>query len=445
MRVLLVGGGGREHAIAIALCQHPGLELYSVMSNESPGIADLSRERCRHDESDIPWVVGWAKNHDIDWAFVGFEDPLALGMCDALENVGIATVGPNRAAAQLESSKLFTRQLMKKYSIPGQVNYHYFEDTNTLTQFLRSSTEEFALKPVGLTAGKGVKVMGIQITSLAEAIEYGCEVINQRIGGTTGIILEERLVGEEFTLQCFVDGNTVLPMPAVQDYKRALEGDKGPNTGGMGSYSQSDGLLPFLSQTDYDTATDILRKVVGALKAEGTQYRGILYGQFMVTPDGVQLVEINARFGDPEALNVIPLLQSDLVDICTSIIGGTLDSIHLSFDKKATVCKYIVPAGYGFKPEVGLPITVRTSQIASLGASVFFAKVDRVGEQLLTTSSRAVAILGTSETVSGAESIVEQALQYVEGEFDVRHDIGKIRPTSSALLEDRTFITVRDK
>lgn len=433
MRVLLLGGGGREHAVASALRKSPGLELFTVMSSESPGIADLSQDWLRCSETNIHRIVDWAREQRIEWAFIGPDDPIAMGISDELEKVGIASVGPKKGPAKLESSKLFTRRLMKKYDIPGQVEFHHFLDKGVLTSFLGSTSREFALKPDGLTAGKGVKVMGIHLASTAEAIQYGVEVIEKEIGGPGGLLLEERLIGEEFTLQCFVDGSTLVPMPAVQDYKQAFEGNLGPNTGGMGSYSQGNGLLPFLNQTDHDTAMDILRKLVDAVKAEGTEYKGILYGQFMLTPAGVKLVEINARLGDPEAINVIPLLQTDLADICTAIIKGSLDSMTVSFDKKATVCKYIVPPGYGVLPKTGVPLKVGTDEIASLGARVFFARVNRDGNQLLTTTSRAVAILGVAESVSGAERMVEQALEHVQGDFHVRHDIGKLN-----------FLTSRD-
>ena len=437
MRVLLVGGGGREHAVASALRRSPGLDLFTVMSNESPGIADLSEDWLRCSETDIYRIVDWAKEQRIDWAFIGSEEPLALGISDELEKTGIASVGPKKAPAQLETSKLFTRQLMRKYDIPGQVEFHHFTEKGSLTRFLSSTSSEFALKPVGLTAGKGVKVMGVHLASRDEAIEYGCEIIEKGIGGTGGLLLEERLVGEEFTLQCFVDGTSVVPMPAVQDYKQAFEGNQGPNTGGMGSYSQADGLLPFLIQTDYDAALDILRRLVDSVMAEGSEYKGILYGQFMLTPAGVKLVEINARFGDPEAINVIPLLQTDLADICRAIIAGSLDRIKINFDNKATVCKYLVPPGYGVQPKVGVPLKIGTNEINSLGARIFFARLDRAGDQLLTTTSRAVAILGVSDSVTAAENMVEQALEYVEGDFYVRHDIGKLNTTSTGSLENR--------
>ncbi len=437
MRVLLVGGGGREHAVAVALSRTPGLELFAAMGNESPGIADLSQSWLRCPETDIHRIAQWAREQRIDWAFIGPDDPIALGICDELEKLGIASVGPRKAPARLESSKLFARRLMEKYDLPGRIEFHHFRDADRLASFLSSADKDFALKPDGLTGGKGVKVMGVHLESRDDAIAYGREMIQQATGGDGGVIVEERLVGEEFTLQCFVDGRTVAPMPAVRDFKRAFEGDRGPNTGGMGSYSQSDGLLPFLSQAGYDAALDIVRQVVHAVKEEGAEYRGILYGQFMLTPAGVKVVEFNARLGDPEAINVIPLLQTGLADICAAIMSGSLDKLKIGFDAKAAVCKYVVPPDYGIDPKVGVPLRVDADGITSLGAQVFYARVNRDGDRLLTTTSRAAAILGTGESIHQSETMVEQALQHVHGDFYVRRDIGKLAHPSSTPAPDR--------
>lgn len=437
MRVLLVGGGGREHAVAAALSRTAGLELFAAMGNESLGIANLSQDWLRCPETDVRRIARWASERNIDWAFIGPDDPIALGICDELEKQGIASVGPKKAPARLESSKLFARRLMEQHDLPGRVEFHHFRDADRLTDFLTSTGKEFALKPDGLTGGKGVKVMGVHLESRDEAIAYGREMIEQQTGGGGGVIVEERLAGEEFTLQCFVDGETVAPMPAVRDFKRAFEGDRGPNTGGMGSYSQADGLLPFLTQADYDAALDIVRRVVHAVKEEGAEYKGVLYGQFMLTPGGVKVVEFNARLGDPEAINVIPLLQTDLADICAAIMSGSLDRLSIGFDAKVAVCKYVVPPDYGIAPKVGVPLRVDSEKIASLGAQVFYARVNRDGDRLLTTTSRSVAILGTGETIGQAENMVEQALHHVHGDFYVRRDIGKLPQPSPHTTTDR--------
>lgn len=423
-RILLIGGGGREHAIAEALCRKGDVRLLVVANNYNPGLDSLAELLVKRNETDTGWITQWAQGQTIDFAVIGLEDPLAVGLPDRLAEIGIPTVGPSEAAAQLETSKLFTRDLMRRHNIAGQIEYRYVSDIYSLRKYLSLTTKQFALKPVGLTAGKGVRVMGVQLGSVAEAIAYGEKIIRDKIGGVAGLIVEERMVGPEFTLQTFVDGKTVLAMPLVRDFKRAFEGDQGPNTGGMGSYSQPDGL-PYVTKQQRDEAVDIIQHIVDALCSEGIAYCGILYGQFMVTPKGIKLIEINARFGDPEAMNVLPLLENDLVEICQAILTGSLHSVHLRFRPMATVCKYITPLGYGIQPRVGLPLSLDVSRIESLGVKVYFAKLDRKDGVLLTTTSRAVALLGIADSIPQAEATIEEALQYVEGDFHIRHDIGK--------------------
>jgi phosphoribosylamine--glycine ligase len=322
---------------------------------------------------------------------------------------------------------------MRRHGIPGQVDYACFADGEALRRHLTTHDREYAIKPLGLTGGKGVKVMGVHLGSAEEAAAYGREVIESQLGGTASVLVEERLVGEEFTLQTFVDGETLLPMPLVQDYKRAFEGDEGPNTGSMGAYSQADGLLGFVDASARDEGLEILRQVVAALRQEGTPYQGIMYGQFMMTADGVRLVEINARFGDPEAVNVLPLLETDFVAVCRAIAAGTLGTIAPRFAPRATVCKYLTPPGYGVAPRVGVPLRLDQARIEALGVQIYFARVDEADGAYLTTSSRAIALVGLADTVDAAEAAVERALAHVEGEYHVRHDIG------TALLRERAL------
>lgn len=439
-RILVVGGGAREHAIGEALCRRQGIDLLVVAHNENPGLSGLSTQFEIHEETDVKWIVDWAKDQGVGLAVIGLEDPLATGLPDALNNAGIPTIGPCQEPARVETSKLFARDIMRRYKIPGQIEYHHFTDINALKKFLKASTHNYALKPVGLTAGRGVKIMGEHFGSVEEAINYGEMVIRTGFGGTSGLIVEERLIGEEFTLQTFVDGEVVVPMPLVQDFKRALEGDKGPNTGSMGSYSQSDGLLPFITQRERDDALEILRRVIDALRSEGMRYQGILYGQFMATDKGIKLVEMNARFGDPEAMNVLPLLENDFVDVCRAMANGTLRDVHLSFARKATVCKYITPPGYGFESKVGVPIKLDIPKIKSLGVQIFFAKVEQRAGNYLTTTSRSIALLGIADSVEQAEELVEKSLHYVHGEYHVRHDIATKGLLQSKALRTKAMI-----
>ena len=424
LRVMLVGGGGREHAMGEALCRSGRVDLFTVASNQNPGLEKLG-VLLNQSESDPDEVCRVAVENDVELAVVGLETPLYHGVVDRLLGERIPTVGPSQAAARLETSKVFTRRLMEKYEIPGQIEFQYFDNADEMKRFLASSAREFALKPIGLTGGKGVRVMGVHLTDVAEAMEYGEEVIRNKIGGQPGILLEERLKGEEFTLQAFVDGKTVVPMPLVQDFKRAFDGDLGPNTGGMGSYSCPDGLLPFLTHEDLTAAKEILCCLVHAMSTEGHPYVGILYGQFMKTKDGVKLVETNARFGDPEAINVLSLIQSDLLDICQAVTQGALADTEVAFARQATVCKYISPAGYGVNPIVGEQIEFDEESLRRSGVRLYFAKMEHEDGQLVTTSSRSAALLGIGDSVSEAEELVELAMQHVNGQYHVRHDIGK--------------------
>jgi len=420
MKILVVGGGGREHAIAAALARNNETEIFSVMGNRNPGISCLARDvkLCR--ETDISRIVSYAQKNGVEYAFIGPEAPLEAGIVDQLESVGISCVGPTRAAARLETDKAFCRDMMELHRIDGCPKYRVFNNPEEAISFISDHDEDLAIKPIGLTGGKGVRILGEQIDR-AGAIAY----VKSLSGG---VVLEERLIGEEFTLQAFVDGTHLIPMPLVQDHKRAFDGDLGPNTGGMGSYSMPDHMLPFVSETDYQRALAIMQATVAAMERTGHPYKGILYGQFMNTASGPKVIEFNARFGDPEAMNVLSLLSSDLFEIVEKIITGSLSAADVCFEHAATVCKYIVPTGYPDSPAKGDPITIGSQT----GALLYYANVEEQEGKFSTLSSRTLAFVGIGSTLEEAEQHAELSASAVKGRVRYRRDIG-----TRALLDRR--------
>lgn len=424
MKVLSVGGGGREHAIVKTLAKS-GAEIYAAMGNKNPGIVRASRGFKLVKDTDVENVVKFAAESAVEMAVIGPEAPLEIGLVDALVKEGIGCVGPTKDAARIETSKSFMRGLMSKYKVSGNIEFCTFYDFEGAKKYVLDAEMEVAVKPVGLTGGKGVKMQGEHLKDKEEVIRYVKEIFDNKIGGG-GVVLEERLEGEEFTLQAFCDGRTVVPMPLVQDHKRAFEGDNGPNTGGMGSYSMEDHILPFMTKKELDQAMDIMRKVVGAMARDGCPYVGILYGQFMLTRIGPKVIEFNARFGDPEAMNVLPVLESDFVGICEDIVAGKLSPSKVKFESKATVCKYVVPEGYGTKSKSGHEIRVDEEGVMNEGAHLFYANVNEENGRILTTSSRSIAVVGLEATVEKAEKACERGLRHVSGDaIYVRHDVGK--------------------
>jgi len=251
MKILVVGGGGREHAIALALSRNSDVELYAAMAQANPGIVRLSRKFLIVKETDTQAVTRFAHQNALDYAMIGPEAPLEAGIVDSLEQAGIPCIGPTRAAARLETDKAFCRRMMERYAIPGCPRYRVFLEAEDAIRFLEDCPEDLVIKPIGLTGGKGVRIVGEHVD------RKGAAAYIRSLQG--GVVLEERLLGEEFTLQAFSDGSHIVPMPLVQDHKRAYEGDQGPNTGGMGSYSLPGHDLPFVSESERRKAMQIMQ------------------------------------------------------------------------------------------------------------------------------------------------------------------------------------------
>ncbi|MBB6645602.1 phosphoribosylamine--glycine ligase [Halobellus ruber] len=409
--VVLVGGGGREHAIARALAADPACEVYACASNRNPGIAGLAAGFGTVEETAVDEVVAYATDVGADLAVIGPEAALEVGLADALDDAGVYTFGPGSEAARIETDKAFQREFMRSESIPGCPDFAVFDDMDAACDYIDDYDGDLAVKPAGLTGGKGVRVIGDQVTR-QEAKAY------LRDSDYGRVVLEERLVGEEFTVQAFVANGEVRPTPAVQDHKRAYEGDEGPNTGGMGSYSDAAPELPFMTAGDYADAVDILEATVDALP----EYKGVLYGQFMLTADGPKVVEFNARFGDPEAMNTLPVLETSFLDVVTAARDGE-DLPRLEFAGKATVCKYAVPEGYPTDPSSGAKIAVDEDSVGE--ALLFYASVDEREDGLYTTTSRSFAVVGVADSIAEAETRADDALAAAGDGLRVRHDVGK--------------------
>lgn len=413
-KVLLVGNGAREHAIATALAKSD-VEIHAHMDRKNPGIAKLSKEftiGSTTNPKKIPNLFG------IDYAVVGPEAPLEAGISDFLISQGVPCVAPTRAASMIETSKSFARIVIDQTVPKANPRFKVTRSVDDLRKFENKiGVENIVVKPNGLTGGKGVRVFGEHLHSRDELERYAIDLLTK----TGVVVLEERLEGKEFTLQAFSDGSKLKFMPLVRDYKRAFDGDTGPNTGSMGSLSMQDHRLPYVTPEDYQTAKDIMdATLIGIKKKAGSVYKGILYGQFMKTISGVKVIEYNARFGDPEAMNVLSILSTSMDDICQGIINGNLGQVQ--FENKATVCVYVVPEGYpgpDAMRDSPLDLSVATT------AQLYHASVYEENNQILTTGSRSIGVLGTGDTLAKAREIAYANASRIKGKVRYRSDIAE--------------------
>jgi len=424
VKVLIIGHGAREHVIGEALIRS-GANLYAFMSSKNAGLEDLSQGRIKvHSEMDFKEIIDYCKLNSIDFVVVGPEAPLVVGIVDAIERNGIPCIGPRIEAAQLEGSKIFTRKLLEKYKISSNIKSKEFNSMENVENYIKElGVENIVVKPDGLTGGKGVKVYGDHLFSKHDILDYCQTLVKQK----SPFIIEEKIEGEEFTLQTFVDGKNVVGTPLVQDHKRAYEDDTGPNTGGMGSYSMANHLMPFITQNDVDEALEDMKKVVAAVKAEtGVEYKGFLYGGYMKTVKGIKLIEFNSRLGDPEAMNILPILKTDFIDVCMGIINGNLKS-NIKFENKATVCKYLAPEGYPGSPKKDELVKIDKNKLDQIGARYYYASVYRKVNEIYTTSSRAIGVVGIANDLESAEKIAEQGIGCISGKLFYRKDVGTLK------------------
>ncbi len=423
MNILIVGSGAREHAIAAALHRSPQQpHIFCCGTSLNPGIKQMAYHYWVGDITDVNAIIQLAKEWQIGLAIIGPEAPLEKGLADALWQIAVPTIGPKQKLAQIETSKSFARDLMQQHNIQGLPRFRTFQDLTEVDTFLVELGDgNYVVKANGLMSGKGVKVAGDHLHSFAEAIAFCKDILAQ---GQT-FVIEEKLVGQEFSFMCFCDGEHIIPMPIVQDHKRAYVDDKGPNTGGMGSYSDANHSLPFLTADDVNIALEINESVFRALSTEmNDKYIGILYGSFIATRTGVYVIEFNARFGDPECMNVLTILESDFVAICQAMVTGSLSPEQVKFSSLATVCKYAVPQGYPDEPIKDVAIDICAVKNKS---QLYLASVNALEGKIFATGSRTAAYVGMAETISAAEEIAEKEVRAIDGPLFHREDIGTDR------------------
>jgi phosphoribosylamine--glycine ligase len=435
MKILLITSSARGHALAEALARSRHKpEIINICPNRNPGLLQIASEQHVMNIMDFPKVLDIAKKTKPDFAVIGPDDPIGNGLADELEKIGIPSMAPKKMLARVESSKGFTRELLQKHNIDASPKFKVFfrknknsaephNERKELYNFIDQDLEgNYVVKYDALKGGKGVKVSGEHLNSIEEGIDYALECLDE----CGRVVIEEKLIGVEFSLLSFVTGKTVIDMPAVQDHKRAYEGDTGPNTGGMGTYTDANHSLPFLTAADLKRAHEINQLSAEALMKECNEpYKGILYGGFIAVKDGVRLIEFNARFGDPEALNILPLLETDFVDVCLGIISGELKESDVSFAKKATVCKYIVPKSYPEKKEEKGQVVSFPSSIPN-NARMYYGDIAQDEDGTLRLGgSRSAGIVGIADTIREAEKIAESICAQVKGPVRYRADIGK--------------------
>lgn len=413
MKVLVVGSGGREHAIVWKLAQSPKVtKLYCAPGNG--GIAELA-ECVNIKATDIDAMVRFAVEEDIDLTVVAPDDPLAMGMVNALEKAGRRAFGPTAEAALIEASKSFSKQLMKKYGIPT-ADFNVFDSEEEAIKYLEQADYPIVVKADGLALGKGVIIAEDKIQA-AEAVR------SMMSGGKFGkagsrVVIEEYMTGPEVSVLCFTDGKTIVPMVSSQDHKRALDNDKGLNTGGMGTFSPS---LHYTAEHEKFVREHILQATVDAMNSEGRPFKGVLYFGLMLTPKGVKVLEYNARFGDPETQVVLPRLQSDLYEIFEAVIDGRLAQTEIKWNDKAAVCVVMASGGYPQSYETGFEITGLPVE----NAIVFHAGTKLENGKLVTAGGRVLGVTALGEDIADARTKAYDAVSKIHFKnAHYRHDIG---------------------
>lgn len=420
MKVLIIGGGGREHAIAVSMKKSRRVDkLYCVPGNA--GIAEIAECEPSIGVMEFDKIVAYAKEKQVDLVFVAPDDPLVGGLVDVLKEAGFRVFGPDKKAAILEGSKAFAKDLMKKYNIPTAA-YETFDDPEKALAYLETAEMPIVLKADGLALGKGVLICN----TLEEARAGVKEIMLDKHFGSAGnrMVIEEFMTGREVSVLSFVDGKTIKPMTSAQDHKRAKDGDEGLNTGGMGNFSPS----PFYTEeVDEFCKKYIYQATVDAMAKEGREFKGVIFFGLMLTPKGPRVLEYNARFGDPEAQVVLCRMENDIMDVVDACIDGTLDKVDLKFEDNAAVCVVLASDGYPVSYEKGFPITGLENFKGKDDYYCFHAgtKFDAEG-RVVTNGGRVLGITAKGRDLKEARKKAYEATEWVSFENKyMRHDIGK--------------------
>ena len=418
MKVLIVGSGGREHAIATSVAKSPRVQkIYCAPGNA--GIGQIA-ECVPIGAMEFDKLVAFAKEKQIDLTIVGMDDPLVGGLVDEMEAAGLRVFGPRKNAAILEGSKAFSKDLMKKYQIPTAA-YENFDDPEKALAYLENAQFPIVLKADGLALGKGVLIC----ETPEEAKEGVRTIMEDKKFGTAGnrMVIEEFMTGREVSVLSFVDGKTIKIMSSAQDHKRALDGDQGLNTGGMGNFSPS----PFYTKEVDDFCRKyIYQATVDAMAAEGRPFKGVIFFGLMLTDKGPRVLEYNARFGDPEAQVVLPRMKNDIIDVMEACIDGTLDQIDLQFEDNAAVCVVLASKGYPVAYEKGFVIHGLENFEGKEGYYCFHAGTKQNGQDIVTNGGRVLGVTATGATLKEARANAYEATKWVDFENKyMRTDIGK--------------------
>ena len=418
MKVLIVGSGGREHAIATAVAKSSRVDkIYCAPGNA--GIASLA-ECVNIGAMEFDKLVAFAKENAIDFTIIGMDDPLVGGVVDAFEAEGLKVFGPRKNAAILEGSKAFSKDLMKKYNIPTAA-YENFDDPEKAIEYLKTAKMPIVLKADGLALGKGVLICN----TLEEALAGVKEIMEDKKFGTAGntMVVEEFMTGREVSVLSFVDGHTIRIMSSAQDHKRAKDGDEGLNTGGMGTFSPS----PFYTkEVDEFCHKYIYQASMDAMKAEGRDFTGIMFFGLMLTDKGPKVLEYNARFGDPEAQVVLPRMKNDVIEVMEACIDGKLDQIDLQFEDNAAVCVVLASDGYPEQYEKGKVISGLDTFKDKEGYYVFHAGTKKTEEGIVTNGGRVLGVTAKGKDLKEARANAYKATEWIDfSNKYMRNDIGK--------------------